>query len=312
MYQKEIKQGNENIIFHSIYFTEDSFSIPDLTKITNMTFPTVKRVVNEFLEKDIIVEWTLSTGGVGRRAVKYKYNPDFCYSIGVSINEEKIKFVLINTIGKIFQSKIIDTQNENFIDFLTKNLKDFIKEIDEKYLAKVIGVGISIPGIYNKEDHFLEFNNTDRYESTVITEIEQDINLPIWVENEANMSILAEAIINKYKDLEDFTVINISNKVTCSTFHKFGNKSEDYFFKASRVHHMIVDYENQKKVLFELIENYGYEGFIDDMFHFRDVFRYEKEDSELAKAYKSLTVREEFEVIKVYIAYLEVLYRDIN
>ena len=42
MYQKEIKQGNENIIFHSIYFTEDSFSIPDLTKITNMTFPTVK------------------------------------------------------------------------------------------------------------------------------------------------------------------------------------------------------------------------------------------------------------------------------
>lgn len=248
MYQKEIKQGNENIIFHSIYFTEDSFSIPDLTKITNMTFPTVKRVVNEFLEKDIIVEWTLSTGGVGRRAIKYKYNPDFCYSIGVSINEEKIKFVLINTIGKIFQSKIIDTQNENFIDFLTKNLKDFIKEIDEKYLAKVIGVGISIPGIYNKEDHFLEFNNTDRYESTVITEIEQDINLPIWVENEANMSILAEAIINKYKDLEDFTVINISNKVTCSTFHKFGNKSEDYFFKASRVHHMIVDYENQKKV----------------------------------------------------------------
>ena len=49
--------------------------------------------------------------------------------------------------------------------------------------------------------------------------------------------------------------------------------------------------ENQKKVLFELIDNYGYEGFIDDMFHFRDVFKYEKEDSELAKAYKSLTVR---------------------
>ena len=70
--------------------------------------------------------------------------------------------------------------------------------------------------------------------------------------------------------------------------------------------------ENQKKVLFELIDNYGYEGFIDDMFHFRDVFKYEKEDSELAKAYKSLTVREEFEVIKVYVAYLEVMYRDVN
>ena len=98
MYQKEIKQSNENIVFHSIYFTENSFSIPDLTKITNMTFPTIKRVINEFLEKDIIKEWTLSTGGVGRRAVRYKYNPDFCYSIGVSVDEEKIKLYLAKWI----------------------------------------------------------------------------------------------------------------------------------------------------------------------------------------------------------------------
>lgn len=248
MYQKEIKQSNENIVFHSIYFTENSFSIPDLIKITNMTFPTIKRVINEFLEKDIIKEWALSSGGVGRRAVKYKYNPDFCYSIGVSIDEETIKFIMINTVGKIYQSKSIETTDDDFITFFERNLKNFIKEIDDKYLSKVIGIGISIPGIYNKESHFLEFNNIDRYEASLIKELEEKIKLPIWVENEANMSVLAEAIIGKHKDLMDFTVINISNKVTCSTFHKFGNKSEDYFFKASRVHHMIVDYENKKKV----------------------------------------------------------------
>ena len=248
MYQKEIKQSNENIVFHSIYFTENSFSIPDLTKITNMTFPTVKRVINEFLEKDIIKEWTLSTGGVGRRAVKYRYNPDFCYSIGVSVDEGKIKFIMINSIGKILCSKTIDTTNESFIAFFERNLKEFIKEIDSKYLPRIIGVGVSIPGIYNKEDHFLEFNNIDRYESSIIKTLEKNIELPIWVENEANMSILAEAIVGKHKDLSDFTVISINNKVTCSTFHKFGNKSEDYFFKASRVHHMVVDYENKKKV----------------------------------------------------------------
>ena len=248
MYQKEIKQSNENIVFHSIYFTENSFSIPDLTKITNMTFPTIKRVINEFLERDIIKEWTLSTGGVGRRAVKYKYNPDFCYSIGVSIDEEKIKFIVINTVGKILQSKVVEASNEDFINFFERNLKDFIEEIEPKYLSKIIGVGISIPGIYNKESHFLEFNNMDRYEASIIKELEEKIKLPIWVENEANMSILAEAIIGKYEVLTDFTVISINNKVTCSTFHKLGNKSEDYFFKASRVHHMIVDYENKKKV----------------------------------------------------------------
>lgn len=70
--------------------------------------------------------------------------------------------------------------------------------------------------------------------------------------------------------------------------------------------------ENQKKVLFHLIDNYRYEGFIDDMFRFRDVFLYERGETEVGKAYKSLSIREEFEVIKVYISYLEVMYRDIN
>lgn len=70
--------------------------------------------------------------------------------------------------------------------------------------------------------------------------------------------------------------------------------------------------ENQKKVLFHLKDNYGYEGFIDDMFHFRDVVLYERSETEVAKAYKSLSIKEEFEVIKVYISYLEVMYSDIN
>ena len=79
------------------------------------------------------------------------------------------------------------------------------------------------------------------------------------------MSILAEAIIGKYKELSDFTVITINNKVTCSTFHKFGDKSEEYFFKASRVHYMVVDYENQKKVgdliSFKVLKNSILENF---------------------------------------------------
>ena len=129
---------------------------------------------------------------------------DFKYWWSVSIDEEKIRFIVINTIGKILESKIVETCNEDFITFFEKNLKDFILEIDPKYLSKTIGVGISIPGIYNKENHFLEFNNMDRYEASIIKKLEENIKLPIWVENEANMSILAEAIIGKHKELADF------------------------------------------------------------------------------------------------------------
>ena len=49
--------------------------------------------------------------------------------------EEKIKFIMINSIGKILCSKTIDTTNESFIAFFERNLKEFIKEIDSKYFT---------------------------------------------------------------------------------------------------------------------------------------------------------------------------------
>jgi len=68
----------------------------------------------------------------------------------------------------------------------------------------------------------------------VITEIEQDINLPIWVENEANMSILAEAIINKYKDLEDHIGIIsmvLDIHIADKKLYELGSVSSSFFKK---------------------------------------------------------------------------------
>lgn len=250
MYQKEIKEGNENKLFKYIFNIEHSFSIPELAKANDMSFPTVKRVISKFLEKNIINEWTLSSGGIGRRAIEYKYNSDFCYSIGVRINEEKIRIILVDAkvnkiIYKIYEYK---SEIQDVLEVLISNLKSFIEDLDNKYSEKIIGIGISIPGIYNKENSFIEFNITKRYPASSIQKIEEEVGFSVWIENEANMSILAEAIIGNHKTLTDFTVINISNNVTCSTFHKFGTTNDEYFFKASRVHHMIVDYEQQKKV----------------------------------------------------------------
>ncbi len=250
MYQKEIKVGNENKLFRYIFNSEHPFSIPELAKENDMSFPTVKRIISNFLEKGIVYEWNFSIGGVGRRAVEYKYNSDFCYSIGVRINEEKIRIILTDAKGNklIYKSYEYKSDSEDVLEVLIKILKSFISELDTKYSSKIIGIGISIPGIYNKESSFLEFTLAKRHPASSIQKIEDEIGHTVWIENEANMSILAEAIIGNHKDLTDFTVINISNNVTCSTFHKFGTTNDEYFFKASRVHHMIVDYEQQKKV----------------------------------------------------------------
>lgn len=70
--------------------------------------------------------------------------------------------------------------------------------------------------------------------------------------------------------------------------------------------------KNQEIVLETLKSEYGYECFIEDMYHFHDTYQHEKDGNEISEAYKSLSTIEELQVIKEYIKYLEVMYSDIN
>lgn len=100
MYQKEIKKNNETIIFEYIYNRKQGFSIAEVCQSLNLTFPTVKRILEDFLEKDMLIQSRKHSHGVGRKGMEYTYNHDFCYSIGVRISEEYIYLIFTNSVGK--------------------------------------------------------------------------------------------------------------------------------------------------------------------------------------------------------------------
>lgn len=56
MYQKEIKKNNENIIFEYIYNQKQGFSIAEIAETFHLSFPTVKRIFQNFLERGILIE----------------------------------------------------------------------------------------------------------------------------------------------------------------------------------------------------------------------------------------------------------------
>lgn len=292
MYQKDVKVSNENKIFRYIFDMETSASISDIAKSTKMTFPTVKRVIDKFLRKNIIYEWTRSSGGVGRRAVEYKYNENFCYLIGCGVDGNRIKIRLFDTNGEKILKETYECGEEKTFEIFKESLKNFLANLENTYKEKLIGIGLSIPGIYSKENGFFEIHITETVKIDSLKEFEKEIGYSIWVENEANMSVLTEAILGSHKKLNDFTVIIINNDVTCSTFNKLGLDNEEYFFKASRINHIIIDYKNQKtagdciscKVLKKKIkEKFSIEK-LDDFFTNKNYFESE-EGKEILKEY---------------------------
>ncbi|MBS9776124.1 MAG: ROK family protein [Fusobacterium sp.] len=248
MYQKDVKENNINKIFRHIFDMENSVSISDIAKSTNMSFPTVKRVVDEFLEKNIIYEWTLSSRGVGRRAVEYKYNEEFTYLIGCGIDGENLKIILTDAKGNQKISETYKCGDKNIFKTFKEFLKEFIFKLEDEYKDKIMGIGLSIPGIYSQENGFFEIHTLEKEKISALRNLEKEIGYSIWVENEANMSVLTEAILGNHKKLKDFTVVVINDEVTCSTFNKIKSDNSEYFFKASRLSRIIIDCHSQKTV----------------------------------------------------------------
>ncbi len=303
MYQKDVKESNENKIFRCIFDMESSASISDIAKSTNMSFPTVKRVIDKFLEKNIIYEWTLSSGGVGRRAVEYKYNEKFTYLIGCGINGKNLKIILTDTKGNKKVTKTYECGEKNTFKSFKKFLKDFILNLDEEIKNKIMGIGLSIPGIYSKENGFFEIHTSEKEKISALENLEEEIGYSIWVENEANMAVLTEAILGNHKKLKDFTVIIINDDVTCSTFNKIGSDNSEYFFKASRLNHIIIDCHSQKTAG-DYISCKALEKKIKEKFNISSIELFFKEkkycESDLGK-----------EILKEYLSHLAVVLKNL-
>lgn len=242
MYQKNIKENNENKIFEYVFNSNHNFVINEVAEKMDMSFPTVKRIITFFLEKNIIVEEDKVGSGVGRKAREYSFNDFFCHSIGVQISEEKIKIVLTNAKGIVIKkhSKTLQKGALSITDVLMEELEFFLSRLSKSVFKSIIGIGISIPGIVNEEGKFIEFKSKNKTDISIIEKIKKRFGIPVLIENESNLSAIAEAFLSENSLLSNFTTLTINDYVGISCFTREKNQN-NFHFKAGRMHHMIVN-----------------------------------------------------------------------
>lgn len=244
MYQKKVRESNENNIFKYIFENKKSFVINDIVESLDITFPTVKKIINAFLNQNIIFENKKVGSGVGRKAMEYEFNENFCYSIGILISSTKIKFILTNAIGNILnqQTYVLKTTNRKIE--LLNFIKDFFNKIDSNIKKKLIGIGISVPGIVSEEDNFIEFSSKEKIAFSFIEELKNLFHIPVLIENESNLAAIAEAFLTRNSIYSTFTILTINDYVGISNFHQ-NFVDNTLFFKAGRLHHMIIEANGQ-------------------------------------------------------------------
>lgn len=244
MYQKKIKENNEKKVFHYIYQKQENLSIADISSDLNISFPTIKSIINKFLKESIIKEDSKMGNGAGRKAQYYSLEHNFVYSIGISVYSKKLKIILGNERGEILKEVIIKESffKDDLIEKIDETLEEFLLEIDEKIKKKLIGIGISVPGIVDQENNIIEITPLLRISLDKIQNLSKKYNKKILIDNEGNMCAITEKFLGIGKEFSNFVVLNIGDTLNMSTFteeDEYGNFS----FKASRVNHMSINFQ---------------------------------------------------------------------
>lgn len=166
------------------------------------------------------------------------------YYIGVDLGGTNIAVGIVTEEGKLLSKKSIPT-------FRQRNYKEILKDMGELCLnvikeegiklKEVHSVGVGSPGTPDPENGILVYANNLNFKDVPIrTELQKYINVPIYLENDANCAALGEAVAGAAKDFKNSVTVTLGTGVGGGIVIDGKIFSGSFYGGAEIGHHVIV------------------------------------------------------------------------
>ena len=172
----------------------------ELSRNLNLSMPTVLSNVNELLASGIAVEMGEYESTGGRKAKMISINPAYRYAVGIRITAKHVGFVLVNLkseIEKYERIRLEFSTEASYYSQIRDELKRFLIDVENQ--DRILGIGISVPGIIRSGERMLIKSHALQLENYSLSFLEQAFSLPVYFENDANAAMMAEDL-DRYKN----------------------------------------------------------------------------------------------------------------
>jgi predicted NBD/HSP70 family sugar kinase len=190
---------------------KSSSSITELSKEINTSVPKATALVNELIAEGLLQDEGKIDSTGGRRASVYGLVPDACFFLGVDVKKYHINIGLMNFRKRIITNKEkLPFKLENTAESLKKLLgliKDFLShtQVERK---RVLGCGINLSGrINNRTGHSFSFYHFR--EEPLAEIIEQEINVPTYLENDSRAMAFGELYSGEISSEKNVLFVNM-------------------------------------------------------------------------------------------------------
>ena len=189
----EVRKYNKNRIFKLIY-NSSAISRQEIADTLGLSLPTINQNIKLLKDSGLIVmEGSFDSTG-GRKAQMIMVNADARFAISVNVRANELKVALIDLNGEIRSQKSVDIEFSPESDYGVKvsELVDDIIEENNINTDNILGIGITMPGIFNSDNTMIISSpplNTRDYKTDNIT---SRLKYDYTVQNDARASAFAD------------------------------------------------------------------------------------------------------------------------
>lgn len=165
------------------------------------------------------------------------------YAIGIDLGSTNFRVGVVSSDGVLHEKYMEEVGANRDAEDIAHFLFLHIKRLLEAW-PDVIGVGIGIPGIVNKEKGIVhQAPHYPKWHDVKFKELlNEQFNVPVIIDNDANMIALGEGMLGAAKDLDNFLMITLGTGVGGGLFLNGKILHGDTGF-AGEIGHMIVEFD---------------------------------------------------------------------
>jgi N-acetylglucosamine repressor len=212
------KRVSLKMMILEIFYRQGSKSIPDISKIIQMSIPTITRSIDELAAEGLILEEGIGASSGGRKPNLYGINPNSRYILGIDISRYFVRMCIFNLRNQpAAEIKVLNDGLETTADILSVIHQGAMELINSSGIdeAKILGIGIALPGLIDiRTGISYSYLHSDNKPASAL--FEEIFHHPVFVEHDTRTMALGELAFGMAKGKQNVICLNVGSGISIS------------------------------------------------------------------------------------------------
>jgi DNA-binding transcriptional ArsR family regulator len=200
-----VRSYNERLVLSLLLQNEITTRL-EIGERTGLSAQTVSVIVRSLEQEGLVTTGEVQRGRVGPPTTPLLLNPEGAFSVGISVGYRTTHVVLVDFVGNVrYQNALPHKLPENTLDRdeVSREVRNAIASMSIERQGRIAGVGLGIPSptkdVTQHDDLHLFLEN--------------EIRLPVFVQNDIAAAAAGENIFGAAKRLPDFLFFYLGAKL---------------------------------------------------------------------------------------------------